>query len=115
MEPLAQAFGKTQAPPHNPAVARPCIALHHRGFPVPEPCSCTSATLHHAPVSPSFCTRCPDCCPHFPTFQLPFHPEQVMGTLMRVSCANPILGPALGFVGAGASSVLAGHLSRHSR
>lgn len=32
-----------------------------------------------------------------------------------MSCATPVIGPALGFVGVGAASVLAGHVARATR
>lgn len=40
---------------------------------------------------------------------------QLFGLVFRVSCATPVLGPAVGLLGVGFANALAGQASKHTR
>jgi hypothetical protein len=40
---------------------------------------------------------------------------QLVGFVLKISCATPVLGPTMGLVGVGLANVLAGQASKHTR
>jgi hypothetical protein len=40
---------------------------------------------------------------------------QLLGFMLKISCATPVLGPTMGLVGVGLANVLAGQASKHTR
>lgn len=40
---------------------------------------------------------------------------QLLGFVLKISCATPVLGPTMGLVGVGLANVLAGQASKHTR
>ena len=40
---------------------------------------------------------------------------QLLGFVLKVSCATPVLGPTMGLLGVGLANVLAGQASKHTR
>lgn len=45
----------------------------------------------------------------------PTPPLQLVGFVLKISCATPVLGPTMGLVGVGLANVLAGQASKHTR
>lgn len=69
--------------------------------------ACKSTTSH-------CCPSCTTNAPYPASRVCPARP-QLVGFVLKVSCATPVLGPTMGLVGVGLANVLAGQASRHTR